>query len=113
MNSGEVKQGNFSEEPVNGTSFVYDRGLNFQIKDLDDRVRKMRSVGQLTPDVLRHIRGHFRIKNIYHSNAIEGNLLDIGETRQVVEAGLTIAGKPLRDQAEAKNRGRKSNGLSH
>ena len=113
MNSGEVKQGNFSEEPVNGTPFVYDRGLNFQIKDLDDRVRKMRSVGRLTPDVLRHIRGHFRIKNIYHSNAIEGNLLDIGETRQVVEAGLTIAGKPLRDQAEAKNLGQALDFLEH
>ena len=113
MNSGEVKQGNSSEEPVNGTPFVYDRGLNFQIKDLDDRVRKMRSVGRLTPDVLRHIRGHFRIKNIYHSNAIEGNLLDIGETRQVVEAGLTIAGKPLRDQAEAKNLGQALDFLEH
>jgi Fic family protein len=49
------------------------------------------------------LRQYFKIKNIYHSNAIEGNQLDVGETRQVVELGLTITGKPLKDQAEAKN----------
>jgi len=55
--------------------------------------------------VLHRIRKHFRIKNIYHSNAIEGNVLAVGETRQVVEQGLTITGKPLKDQAEARNLG--------
>ena len=52
---------------------------------------------------LYRIRKHFRIKNIYHSNAIEGNVLAVGETREVVEHGLTITGKPLKDQAEARN----------
>lgn len=83
--------------------FVYDTALAPRIEELDQRVREMRSVGKLSPEVLHHIRQYFRIKHIYHSNAIEGNQLDIGETRQVVEAGLTIAGKSLKDQAEAKN----------
>ena len=65
----------------------------------------MRKAGKLTDEALRHVRRHFRIKSIYHSNAIEGNTLDIGETRQVVEQGLTLTGKPLKDQAEAKNLG--------
>jgi len=94
-----------SHVEVEGSPFVYDSSLEGPIADLVARVREMRRVGQLSPDVLRHIRRHFRIKTIYHSNAIEGNLLDIGETRLVVEAGLTIAGKPLKDQAEAKNLG--------
>jgi Fic family protein len=63
----------------------------------------MRTVGTLTPEVLNKLRKFFRIKNIYHSNAIEGNTLDVGETRLVVEQGLTLTGKPLKDQAEAKN----------
>ena len=96
---------------LHGTPFVYESGITQRIDALDQRVRKMRSVGRLTPDVLRRIRQYFRIKTIYHSNAIEGNLLDIGETRQVVEAGLTIAGKPLKDQAEAKNLGEALNFL--
>ena len=83
--------------------FLYDSAISDRIEELDRRVSQMRSVGRLSPDVLRRIRKHFRIKSIYHSNAIEGNQLDIGETRLVVEAGLTIAGKPLKDQAEAKN----------
>lgn len=83
--------------------FVYDISLRDEINELHDRVNQMRNVGKLSPDTLRHIRQYFRLKDIYNSNAIEGNALDIGETRQVVEMGLTIAGKPLRDQAEAKN----------
>lgn len=83
--------------------FVYDPALAPRINELDQRVREMRSVGKLSPEVLHRIRKYFRIKSIYHSNAIEGNQLDIGETRQVVETGLTIAGKPLKDQDEAKN----------
>ncbi|NKC12082.1 MAG: hypothetical protein GKR94_07725 [Gammaproteobacteria bacterium] len=63
----------------------------------------MREAGQLSPEVLHRIRRFFRLKSIYHSNAIEGNILDVGETRQVVELGLTLTGKPLKDQAEARN----------
>ena len=63
----------------------------------------MRKVGKLSPQVLGRIQRYFKIKGIYHSNAIEGNSLSIGETRLVVEMGMTIAGKTLKDQAEAKN----------
>ncbi len=63
----------------------------------------MRSVGRLSAETLRNLFQFFRIKNIYHSNAIEGNQLDHGETRLVVEQGLTITGKSLRDQAEARS----------
>ena len=85
--------------------FIFDDSLTERLNELADRVREMRRLGSLSPDVLPRIRKYFRIKTIYHSNALEGNALDIGETRQVVEAGLTIAGKPLKDQAEAKNLG--------
>lgn len=37
----------------------------------------------------------------YTSNAIEGNTLTAGETALVVEKGITIAGKPLKDHLEA------------
>ena len=95
-----------TEIEVDGDApFLYDGNLRSEIDDLQGRVNEMRSVGKLSPDTMRHIRQYFRLKDIYNSNAIEGNALDIGETRQVVELGLTIAGKPLRDQAEAKNLG--------
>jgi Fic family protein len=37
----------------------------------------------------------------YTSNAIEGNTLTAVETTMVIEQGLTVAGKPLRDHLEA------------
>jgi Fic family protein len=83
--------------------YCYDEGQCELLDDTEARVREMRAHGRLSPQALEKIRRYFRIKNIYNSTAIEGNLLDVGETRQVVELGLTLTGKPLKDQAEAKN----------
>lgn len=42
-----------------------------------------------------------RIDITFTSNAIEGNTLTAGETALVIEKGLTIGGKPLKDHLEA------------
>ncbi len=86
-----------------GGLYCYSTEIRKRMEELSARVIEFRKSGALTPDVLHNLRKYFRIKNIYNSNAIEGNLLNLGETRQVVEFGLTITGKPLKDQAEAKN----------
>lgn len=88
---------------IEGTDYVYEESRTRDFETLGDRVRGMRADGALSNKVLYRIRKHFRIKNIYHSNAIEGNVLAVGETREVVEHGLTLTGKPLKDQAEARN----------
>jgi len=46
------------------------------------------------------LRAYFRIGLTYTSNAIEGNTLTESETKVVLEDGLTIGGKPLRDTLE-------------
>jgi Fic family protein len=88
---------------INSSVYSYAQQQDISLEELSLRVTNMRKSGALTGEALLKIRKFFRIKNIYHSNAIEGNTLDVGETRQVVEHGLTITGKPLKDQAEAKN----------
>jgi Fic family protein len=65
--------------------FAFARSLEEGFESLASDVRELRSSGRLTPQVLHTLRKYFRVKNIYHSNAIEGNLLTVGETRQVVE----------------------------
>lgn len=50
---------------------------------------------------LQQLRDYFRIGLTYSSNAIEGNTLTESETKVVLEDGLTIGGKPLRDTLEA------------
>ena len=88
---------------VVGTPFDYYESIEGRLSDLHQRVVEMRKVGRLSPRTLEHIHNFFKIKGIYHSNAIEGNALTIGETQLVVEMGMTLTGKTLRDQAEAKN----------
>ncbi len=86
-----------------GTPYEVESTQYASTVDIAKRVEEMRATGALTPNVLNKLRKYFRIKNIYNSNAIEGNSLNVGETRLVVEQGLTITGKPLKDQVEAKN----------
>lgn len=43
------------------------------------------------------------IEYTYESNRIEGNTLTLQETQLVIEKGLTISGKPLKEHLEAIN----------
>ena len=54
----------------------------------------------LPPDVMGRIGQKLRIEWNYHSNAIEGNSLTLGETRSLILHGLTARGKPLRDHLD-------------
>lgn len=83
--------------------YLYQHSLEAQLSELRAKVSSLRKDGALSSEALKNLRRFFRIKNIYNSNAIEGNTLSIGETRLVVEQGLTITGKPLKDTLEAKN----------
>lgn len=59
----------------------------------------------LPPAALHNLREVFRVDWTYHSNAIEGNTLTLLETKLVLEEGLTIGGKTLREHFEAINHG--------
>jgi Fic family protein len=52
-------------------------------------------------EMLRELREYYRIGLTYSSNAIEGNSLTEVETKILLEDGLTVGGKPLRDTFEA------------
>ena len=55
----------------------------------------------LPADIVSQIRQDMRIRFTYHSNAIEGNTLTMSETKAVLEDGITIGGKSLREHLEA------------
>lgn len=52
-------------------------------------------------ETLKSLRDYYRVGLTYTSNALEGNSLTESETKVVIEDGLTIGGKPLRDVYEA------------
>lgn len=52
-------------------------------------------------EILVQLREYYRIGLTWTSNAIEGNSLTEVETKVLLEDGLTVGGKPLRDTFEA------------
>src|ERR1700758_1285618 len=55
----------------------------------------------LSAKALANLEHYYDIELTYTSNAIEGNTLTGVETTLVIEQGLTIGGKPLKDHLEA------------
>jgi Fic family protein len=51
--------------------------------------------------VVKQLKDYYRIGLTYSSNAIEGNTLTESETKVIIEDGLTIGGKSLREHVEA------------
>lgn len=62
------------------------------------------AIDELRPfegDLLSQIKSYYRIGLTWSSNALEGNTLTESETKILLEDGLTVGGKPLRDTFEA------------
>ena len=55
----------------------------------------------LAPAALRDLEHYYDLELTYTSNAIEGNTLSAAETTLVIEKGITVGGKPLKDHLEA------------
>ena len=54
-----------------------------------------------SPEALAKLEHYYDIELTYTSNAIEGNTLGPVETTLVIEKGITVSGKPLKDHLEA------------
>ena len=52
-------------------------------------------------NMLKQIQDFYRISTTWSSNALEGNTLTISETKVLLEDGITIGGKPIKDVIEA------------
>lgn len=52
-------------------------------------------------DMLKQVQDFFRISTTWSSNALEGNTLTISETKVLLEDGITVGGKSLRETLEA------------
>ena len=70
---------------------------------IDEKMRRLNSMRPIPADALGRLNEEIRLVHTYHSNAIEGNTLTLQETKLVLEEGLTIGGKSLREHLEASN----------
>ena len=75
--------------------------LQGKLSQCDKLQQQLWTYRPLAEDTLKSLREYYRVGLTYTSNALEGNSLTESETKVVIEDGLTIDGKPLRDVYEA------------
>ena len=68
---------------------------------LDVLQSKISFLRPLNQTELARLHKEFITENTYDSNAIKGNTLTLRETTLILQEGITIAEKPLRDHLEA------------
>jgi Fic family protein len=73
---------------------------------LTHKKNQLDSFRPLPPALVRNLEEWFRVELTYSSNALEGNTLTRRETAVVLEKGLTIGGKSLKEHLEATNHAR-------
>lgn len=77
--------------------------LNKLLQECDTLKALLSGLRPLPAEVLKKIEEAFAIEYTYESNRIEGNTLTLQETELVVNEGVTIAGKSMREHLEAIN----------
>jgi len=71
------------------------------LKRIDDYAAVIRAYRPLSEAEIKELDAYYRIGMTYTSNALEGNSLSLSETKVLLEDGITVGGKPLRDCYEA------------
>lgn len=75
---------------------MYENKINL----IDEYKQKIDSYRPLSTDILEQLKAYYKVSLTYTSNAIEGNSLTLTETKVIIEDGITIGGKPMREHLE-------------
>ncbi|MBK9716043.1 MAG: Fic family protein [Saprospiraceae bacterium] len=82
--------------------YAYD-DLKDVLQNIDLKKTRLDKHRPLSRAVVQSIRSSLNLEWTYNSNSIEGNTLNLRETRMVIEEGMTVAGKSLREHFEVVN----------
>lgn len=77
--------------------------MDNQLQKLAAKKRRLDAHRPLPRELVKNLDEWFRVELTYTSNAIEGNTLTRAETALVVEKGITVAGKSLKEHLETTN----------
>ncbi len=81
--------------------------MNYLDSRVHDRIlekkRRLDAHRPLTSSTVRKVQREMEVEYIFNSNAIEGNTIKLRETQLILERGLTIQGKSLREHLEVRN----------
>src|SRR5690554_2395827 len=70
---------------------------------IDKKKNKIEEKRPLPKNTLKSLREKLFLEWTYNSNAIEGNTLTLSETKVVLEDGITVGGKTLKEHLEVLN----------
>lgn len=85
-------------------NFPYEfENVEQHLKRIDVKKQSLDKQRPLPSYALKSIKDSLFLEWTYNSNSIEGNTLTLQETKMVIEDGLTIKGKTLREHFEAFN----------
>ncbi len=70
------------------------------LETIDQLKAELDALRPLPLEVVGRVNQKLRLEWNYHSNAVEGNSLTLGETRSLILHGITARGKPLRDHLD-------------
>ena len=71
------------------------------VASIEQQKSELDRLRPLSAAALSQLQKHYDVDLTYTSNAIEGNTLTLRETAEVIEHGITVGGKSLRDHLEA------------
>lgn len=77
--------------------------LRTLLNELNKQKRLLDAQRPLNPTALQRLMEYLDVEWTYHSNAIEGSTITLRETDLILNRGLTIAGKSLREHLEVIN----------
>ena len=77
--------------------------MDEKLKKLSEKKRQLDQLRPLPPEQVKNIQEWLDVEYTYTSNAIEGSTLNRSETALVIEKGITVRGKTLREHLEATN----------
>ncbi|MBS0150308.1 MAG: Fic family protein [Nitrospira sp.] len=75
--------------------------MNELLTSIATKKRQLDALRPLSGAALLALQKSYDVDLTYTSNAIEGNTLTLRETAELIEHGITVGGKPLRDHLEA------------
>lgn len=73
------------------------------LQKIDNKIHDLKARRPLSTGEIQELRKSLGVYFTYASTAIEGNTLTLGETKLVLEDGITVGGKSLREMHEVSN----------
>lgn len=85
---------------LTNTDIKIDDGI---LQNIDKKKKRIDTLRPISKEIEKKLLQDLKLKHTYHSIAIGGNKLTQNEVKRVIEDGIAIGGKSLKDHLEAKN----------